>query len=75
MLVILSGATMLLHQSRVSLLTNLLLLVLLYPPLLALLGGIKKKNLEFIRRVSYRVRGVDWLVSMLVAYTEKFVKN
>jgi len=75
MFVILGGVTMLLHQSRVSLVTNLLLLVLLYPPLLALLGGIKKKNLEFIRRVSYRVRGVDWLVSMLVAYTEKFVKN
>ncbi len=72
--VLLIAATIFLHQSRISVLTNAVILLLLYPPLLALCKGIDAKSLAFIRRVVHRMLFVEPILQKLCSYTQLFIR-
>ncbi len=67
--------SVLLHQSKVLILLNGIVLVLLYPPLLALFGGAKRKNIEFVRKVGDRMHLIKPLVDRFCSYSEFFIKS
>jgi len=73
--VLLCAASYLMHQSRWSLAINLAALLLLFPPILALAGGIKRANLEFVQKTGARLKQLGVLVDYLVKYAYIFVRD
>ena len=63
-----------LHNSKISLITNLIGTIILFPPLAALSGGITRENTEFIRDIS-KSFGMEPLFSRLISYTELFMSK
>lgn len=53
--------------------TNLVIAIVVYPPLLALFGAIGRKNLDFVSKTGSRIRFIGWLASALVEYADRFV--
>lgn len=73
--IILVAISALLHQSRATVLTNLVFAVITYPPLLGLFNGIRRKNLDFIKRASHRIPVIENLSGYLFRYTMIFIKE
>ncbi len=72
LLALLYAITLLLHNAVYSLLTNLVLTVLLFPPLAVAFGGIRRENTELIREIGKSLR-INRLADCLVKYTEMFM--
>ena len=62
------------HQRLLSLVPNAIVLVLLFPPLLAVFKGVSAKNLEFINNTGRRLRQLHYVTGWFVGYTSRFVK-
>ena len=65
----------LLHFGGLSIAVNLVLLVLLYPPLLGIIGAIDRKNIEFIRGTMKKIKPMRGIVEYFIRYTELFVRD
>ncbi len=68
------GIALLLNNSRWILITNLAATILLFPPVAALFGAIKEKNLRFIREIAESLN-LSRLINPLVNYTRFFVRG
>lgn len=62
------------YGGHAALLINLLVVLLLYPPLIALFRGITEGNIQFLRKFSYRLGPVSPLMRLVLAYTAIFVR-
>jgi len=67
-------ATTLLHQSKISLIVNLILMVLLYPALAGVFKGVSKRNIDFIRAIS-RTYKIGFVANYMLDYVEFFVRK
>ena len=61
-------------SSKWLLITNAVVALLLFPPLVVLLGGIEKKNLDFIKKTGERLSPAKPFVDAIVRYTAFFVR-
>ncbi len=64
-----------LHENIVTMAINLAVLVLLYPPLIALSRGINGRNIKFLKMVSKRFGRLESTLNALIRYTELFIKK
>ena len=64
-----------LHESIATMAINLVIMVLLYPPLIALSKGINGRNIRFLKMVSKRFGMLESALNALIEYTELFVKK
>ena len=71
--VIMFGISLALHQSIVALAVNIIVAILLFPPILVKVNGVSEKNLEFIRNTGYRLRQLHYVTDYLVKYAYWFV--
>ncbi|MDE1856995.1 MAG: oligosaccharide flippase family protein [Candidatus Micrarchaeota archaeon] len=62
------------HESLASLAANLVVTILLYPPVLVYTKAVSKSNVEFVRRVQDRMKRVGFLAEYLVRYFELFMR-
>ncbi len=69
-----AAVALLMHERILSLLANILVLVVVFPPLLAISRGVSRKNLEFIRSTGRRLRQLHYITDWLAGYTYKFVR-
>lgn len=60
-----------LHNSKWSLVTNLVATILLFPPLAVLFGGIKRENVDFIKDIAKSFRSGP-IGNYLIRYVELF---
>lgn len=74
-LAILYPISYLLNQSKIALVTNLVIMLVLYPALLALFKGANKKNLEFIEKIGGKLLILKPLFDGLVRYSSLFIKR
>jgi O-antigen/teichoic acid export membrane protein len=65
--------TLALHNSAWALLTNLIATILLFPPMVALFGGIRANDLKFIKEIANSFR-IGKPIGYIVRYTELFVR-
>jgi PST family polysaccharide transporter len=72
---VLEAVAVALRNSRVLLLLNAGLLLILYPSLLALSGGIDAKDMAFIRKATERMRLVKPAAACMIGYTMLFMKS
>ncbi|MDE1832899.1 MAG: oligosaccharide flippase family protein [Candidatus Micrarchaeota archaeon] len=75
LLAVLYGISFALHQSRIALVVNLAVALLLYPALIALFGGATKKNLDFISKTGERLSILAPLADAFVRYSSIFIKR
>ncbi len=61
------------HGSIPLVVANALLLLAVYPPLLAVLGGIRAKDMDFLRRVASHF-GAERLADPFIRYTSLFIR-
>jgi O-antigen/teichoic acid export membrane protein len=61
-------------QGKKIIVVNALASLLIYPPLVALFGAIKMKNINFIRKVGKKT-GVSMILDPLLAYTSIFIRS
>ncbi|MGC8495830.1 MAG: oligosaccharide flippase family protein [Candidatus Micrarchaeia archaeon] len=71
--VFLFGAAYFIHGKKIILI-NAAIAIIAYPPLVALLGGIKKRNIEFIRKVAKKT-GMSIIMGPILSYASIFVRN
>lgn len=69
------GVTTIMNHRLLSLAANAVLLVVVFPPVLAVLGGISRKNLEFIETAAMRLKQAHAIVRVFTRYTSRFVKE
>ncbi len=74
LMALLYGVATLLSSGYLALLVNLLLTVVLFPPLAALFGGIRKRNLAFIEDVAASLK-IGKVVGYMARYTSLFVRD
>jgi len=74
MLLVCYYVTALLHQSRISLLVDLVLMALLYPALAGVFKGISKENIDFMRTISKTYR-IGFVADYILRYVELFVRK
>ncbi len=72
--VVLYGVSILLHQSRISVLINGVVALLIFPPILAFFRGAEKSNIEFARKVGSRMPFVKPVIDMYIGYCEHFIR-
>lgn len=72
--VVLFAITMALHYSRISVITNIIAALLLYPPMLAVTHSIEKRNIDFVSESMSKIRQMKKLSSFAVAYFRLFVE-
>ncbi len=73
--VIMLGTTVALHQREITLIANGVIAIFLFPPLLALVNGVKRSNLDFIKRAGTRLRQFHYITDMLANYAMRFVRE
>lgn len=66
--------TRFLNNSNWSLITNLVAIVILFPPLLAILGGIERKNIEFIRDLAKSLK-ISFIAKYILDYALFFIRE
>ncbi|MCL5102220.1 MAG: oligosaccharide flippase family protein [Candidatus Marsarchaeota archaeon] len=71
--IVLYAATMSMHYSRLAVLANIIIAVLLYPPMLAVTRSIGKNNIEFIKESMSKVRQLRKISSIAIGYFELFM--
>lgn len=74
LLVILYGVTLLLHNSRWALITNIIGTVLIFPPLAVAFGAIKGDTLDFVNEIGKTLR-IGLIVNYLTGYTAMFLRK
>lgn len=62
-----------LHQDKVSVLVNIVITLLLYPPILALLKGIDSEDMKFISKVSDKLQ-INFIMKYFLNYVNFFIK-
>ncbi len=62
------------YGGHVALVVNLLIVLLVYPPLAALFRGITEGNILFLRKFSNRLGPISPLLRLVLAYTALFVR-
>lgn len=73
LMVLLYYATVFLHNSKWSLVTNLVAVIVLFPPLVAIFGGVNRENLAFINDIAKGLR-MGAVAKYLTGYTEMFMR-
>jgi O-antigen/teichoic acid export membrane protein len=73
--IVMAAIAIALHQRLLSLAPNIVVLVLVFPPLLAAFKGISPRNLEFIRDTGRRLRQLHYITDWLAGYTYRFIKD
>ena len=73
LMVLLYYVTIFLHYSRWSLVTNFVGTIILFPPLVALFGGIRKDTLKFIKEIADNLR-IGAVAAYFIKYTELFMR-
>ena len=63
------------HQRLLSLAPNIAVVIILFPPLLAMFRGVSAKNLEFIRSTGERLGRMHYIMDWLADYTARFVRT
>lgn len=74
LLAALYGVTLLLHNSMLALITNLVAVILLFPPLAVVFGAVKSENVKFLRDIANSIRFGN-LLNYPIKYTELFLGN
>ncbi len=64
-----------LQQHSYLIAVNAVLALLLFPPVIGLLGGIKAKDIKFIRDTAERLKPIRWLVHPIVSYAAIFARK
>lgn len=72
---ILTVTNMYVHLGYVNILVNAALIILVYPPLAVYFGSVKKRNTEFLRKISVRMHKVGIILNAMVNYTDMFQRN
>ncbi len=73
--IVMFGTTTVLHQRELALVANGILAIVLFPPLLALVNGVKRSNLDFIKKAGVRLRYFHYITDALAGYTMHFVRE
>lgn len=74
LLILLYVMTGYLHNSKWSLITNLAAVVILFPPLAALFGGVEAKNIEFLRDIAKSLK-VSFIAKYILDYAQFFIRK
>ena len=67
-------ATASMNNSKWALVTNLFGVIILFPPLAAVFGGVKKENLEFVRDIANSLR-LGFIAKYILQYTQFFIRE
>ena len=70
---VLFAVTMAMNYSRIAVLANIAIALLLYPPMLAVTGAIEKRNLDFIGESMSKIRQLRRPASLAIRYIGFFV--
>jgi O-antigen/teichoic acid export membrane protein len=62
------------YGGHTALLINLLIVLLVYPLLVALFGGITERNIQFLRKFSYRLGPAAPLLRLVLSYAALFAR-
>jgi O-antigen/teichoic acid export membrane protein len=68
------AVTSLLHQSKISIIINLVLAVLIYVPLAALFRGISEKELGFLKQISDSYK-IGFIAKYIFQYAQIFIQG
>lgn len=75
LLIVLYGISLALGQSKVALVVNLVVALLLYPALVALFRGATMKNIEFITKIGRRLSFLGPPLDAFMKYSGLFIKR
>ena len=75
LLIVLYGISLALGQSKVALVINLVVALLLYPALIALFRGATMKNIEFITKIGRRLSFLGPPLGAFMRYSGLFIKR
>ena len=70
---VLFAVTMAMHYSRIAVLANIIIGLLLYPPMLAATGAMEKRNLDFIAESMSKIRQLRKPASVAIRYIGFFI--
>ena len=71
--VVLFALTIAMHYSRAAVLVNIIVALLLYPPMLAATKAIEKRNLDFIAESMSKIRQLKKPASIAIRYIGFFI--
>jgi len=71
---VLFAATIALHYSRVSVLTNIIIALALYPPILVATRAIEKRNIDFIAESMAKIKQLKRLSAIAIRYFRLFME-
>lgn len=71
--IVMYAIALVMHQRLLSLVPNIVVVIMLFPPLLAMFKGVSAKNLEFIRSTGRRLGRMHYVIDWLADYTGRFV--
>lgn len=69
------GVSYMLHFRLLTIPANLAIMAILYPPILASIGGISRHNIEFISKVGKEHSHIGKLIGLAASYTGMFVRE
>lgn len=72
--VVLAGVTLLLNQSKFAIITDLILMLLIYPPLAALFKGVTKIELEFLNSLASTYK-MGFIAKYILDYAQFFIRE
>jgi O-antigen/teichoic acid export membrane protein len=72
---ILIAASSLFNYSKITILTNLIIAIIIYPPLLALTKSVTRSNLNFFNKVGKISKMLKLIINPLINYLEIFIKE
>ena len=71
--IVLFALTIAMHYSRAAVLVNIIVALLLYPPMLAVTKAIEKRNLDFIAESMSKIRQLKRPASIAIRYIGFFI--
>lgn len=74
LLALLYYATGLMHNSKWAIAVNLVAILVLFPPLVALFGGVGQKEINFLKDASKSMR-MDFIAKYILGYAQFFIRD
>jgi len=73
-LIILEFVTIILNNSKFTILTNLAILIIIYPPIVVLCKGVNKKDIEFLKVIGDKIKILKPVINYFMIYFEIFLR-
>ena len=74
LLALLYYSTALLHNSKWALVTNLIVILALFPPLVVLFGAVGQREIKFLKDAS-KSMGMDFIAKYILDYAQFFIRD